>query len=82
MSVSFDDLYDGRERMELFFGDMKIVPSEERDLSSWLTIVTFFDEEEEHARIQADVVYLTCPQTRVMVRIKAMVTSVEVGLTR
>lgn len=73
MSITFRNLYDGNERKDLFVGDMRFVPTEDMDFSSWMTVITYFDEENERASITADLVYLTNPQLQVTVRLKAMV---------
>lgn len=57
----------------MFTGDMERVPKEDVDLSTWMSVITFFDEEEDNGSIHADVVYLTNPQVLVTVRVKAMV---------
>lgn len=82
ISIAFQNLYDGNEREELFTGDMKLVPSDGRDFSSWLTIITHFDEHEEGGKITADVVYLNNPQVQVIVRVKAMVADTNIGSAR
>lgn len=52
---------------------MIAVPNDDVELSDWLSVITFFDEEEDHGGIHADVVYITKPQAIVTVRVKAMV---------
>lgn len=81
MTIPFLDVFDGDERKEIFTGDMSDVPSEEREFSTWLTVITYFNEEES-SRIYADVVYLANPQIRVTVRVKAMVREVKLGSSR
>lgn len=73
ITIKFSNIYDGKERKDAFTGDMISVPSEDVDLSTWLSVVTFFNEEEDHGGIHADVVYITKPQAIVTVRVKAMV---------
>lgn len=63
----------------MFDGDLRRVPREGRDLSTWLTIVTYFSEESERTSIAADVVYLANPQKQVTIRLKAMVRGTNIG---
>lgn len=80
--IIFEDVYDGNERNELFEGDMQTVPSDDRELSSWVTIVTYLDEGIHKGNIYADVVYIANPNIRLTIRIKAMVTGVNFGSSR
>lgn len=72
-------MYDGYEQQSAFTDDMKIVPSESSDFSSWMAIVTYFDECGERSKISADVVYITNPRVRVTIRLKAMVNGLNFG---
>lgn len=77
ITVEFNDVYDGKERKQIYVGDMAAVPKDDVDLSTWLSVITFFNEE-EGGRICADVVYLSNPQVRVTVRVKAMVVGTNI----
>lgn len=80
--MRFGNIYDGHEKATIYVGDMKVVPKYDRDLTSWMAIVTYFNEEEERGGISSDVVYIANPQVRVIVRMKAMVKELDVEVTR
>lgn len=67
------NIYDGNESKDVFTGDMRVVPKNDIDLSTWMSVITFFNEQDENYVIHADLVYLTNPQILVKVRIQAMV---------
>ncbi|EIM81562.1 uncharacterized protein STEHIDRAFT_114979 [Stereum hirsutum FP-91666 SS1] len=79
LQVTFKDIYDDNEDSKFFKGDLRFVPSGDRELSSWLTIVTHLDEHQYHGTIYTDVVYIADPSMRLTIRIKAMVTGLNFG---
>lgn len=82
IAVSFENVYDGHEQESVYKDDMKLVPCDNSNLSSWMAVITYFNEEEERGRIFADVVYISNPQVRVTVRVKAMVKGLSFGTPR
>lgn len=82
LQVTFKDIYDDNEDSEFFKGDLRFVPSRDRELSSWLTMVTHLDEHQYNGTICTDVVYIADPSMRLTIRIKAMVTGRNFGSCR
>lgn len=82
MTLTYQDVYDGNERDELFTGDMRTVPPEDIDLRKWMTILTYYDEGNQRASVTADVVYLSNPQVQVTVRLMATVKGSNIGTAK
>lgn len=69
------NLYDGEERADLFRGEKDKVPERMAQLASWMTLRTMSNGEEPGAvsQICTDVVYISDPARRVVIRVRGVV---------
>lgn len=79
-TMKFIDVWDGEELAQLFYDDRRLVPDEPKLLANWLTVITRMDEGSINPAIFADVVYISNPSQRVIVRFKGIVRNVRLEL--
>lgn len=80
--MQFEDLYDGRERANLFTGEKGVVPEDPDELRRWMTSVSHGDEGASFPEMFADAVYSTNTSQAVIIRLKGVVTAAVLGTPR
>lgn len=71
--MPYVDVWDGDEHAALFKDDRSTVPDHPEGLDAWMTVVTHSDEGSRTADIFTDVVYVSNPSQRVIIRFRGIV---------
>lgn len=81
---TFVELYDGEERAEFFTGERREVPEQMAEMASWMTLRTMSteDEAQQPSGVYADLVYISDPRRRVLIRVRAVVDELKLESVR